>query len=291
MKAVLCKEWGDASTLAIEESEPRAPSASEVRITVCASGMNFADTLMIAGEYQFRPSFPFSPGFEVAGVIAEVGEDVEDLQTGDRVIAVLPYGGYAQEVTAPATHVVLPISEGMDFATAAAFPLAYGTAYLALVHRAHLKAGDVLVVHGGAGNVGRAAIEVGKHLNATVIATGGSEESLRVASEYGADHTIDYEQEDLRDRVEELTEGKGADVIFDPVGGDAFDASIRCVGWEGTILVIGFASGRVPETSAVRILLRNCAVVGTDWGGYLRRDPRWFGLLLQRHLAGMRKEH
>lgn len=272
MKAVVCKEWGDPSSLVIEEREPRAPSAGEVRITVCASGMNFADALMIAGEYQFRPSFPFSPGFEVAGVIAEVGEDVENLQSGDRVMAVLPYGGYAEEVTASATH-VLPISEGMDFATAAAFPLAYGTAHLALVHRAHLNGADVLVVHGGAGNVGRAAIEVGKHLNAIVIAIGGSEESLKVASEHGADHTIDYTQEDIKDRVEELTERKGADVIFDPVGGDAFDASIRCVGWEGTILVIGFASGRIPETSAVRILLRNCAVMGMDWGGYLRRDP------------------
>lgn len=272
MKAVLCKEWGDPSSLVVEEIGSSSPATGEVRIAVCASGMNFADALMIAGQYQFKPSFPFSPGFEVSGVLAEAGEGVDGLEPGDRVMAALPHGGYAEEVLAPSTN-VLRIPEGMDFPTAAAFPVAYGTAHLALVRRARLRTGDVLLVHGAAGNVGRAAVEVGKRLGATVIAAGGNEESLEIASEHGADHTIDYEQEDIRGRVEELTEGEGADVVFDPVGGDAFEASIRCVAWEGTILVIGFASGHIPETSAVRVLLRNCAVVGMDWGGYLRRDP------------------
>lgn len=272
MKAVLCKEWGDPSTLVVEEIESESPTTGEVRIAVHAAGMNFADALLIGGQYQFKPSLPFSPGFEVSGVVAEVGDGVEGLEPGDEVMAALPHGGFAEEVIAPSTN-VLRIPEGMGFSDAAAFPLAYGTAHLALVHRARLEAADVLLVYGAAGNVGRAAVEVGKRLGATVIGTGGNEESLRAASEHGADHTIDYEREDVRDRVEELTEGEGADVILDPVGGEAFDASIRCVAWEGTILVIGFASGHIPEVSAVRVLMRNCAVMGMDWGGYLRREP------------------
>lgn len=272
MKAVLCNEWADPSSLVIEDIEPGSPSEGEVLLTVHAAGVNFADNLLISGQYQFKPSLPFIPGFEVAGVVAEVDEGVDNLEPGDRVMAMLPHGGYAEEVITSAAH-VLTIPEGMDFSVAAAFPLAYGTAHLALVHRAQLEAGDVLLVHGAAGNVGRAAVEVGKRLGATVIGTGGSGESLRIASEHGAHYTINYEQEDIRDRVEELTENEGADVIFDPVGGDAFDASIRCVAWEGTILIIGFASGRIPEASAVRVLIRNCAVMGMDWGGYLRREP------------------
>ena len=238
---------------------------------VRAAGVNFADNLMIAGQYQFKPPFPFSPGFEVSGVIAEVGEGVDELEPGDRVMAALGHGGYAEEVVVPVAN-VLPIPEGMNFPTAAAFPLVYATAHLALIHRARLEANEVLLVHGGAGNVGRAAIEIGKRLGATVIATAGGPEHLRIASGHGADYAINYEQEDIRDRVEEITAERGADVILDPVGGDAFDASLRCVAWEGRIVVIGFASGRIPEAPAWRVLLRNCAVMGMDWGGYLRRD-------------------
>jgi NADPH:quinone reductase len=269
---VLCKEWGDPSTLSFEEVESPSPAAGEVRISVRAAGVNFADVLMIAGQYQFKPSFPFSPGFEVSGAVSNTGEDVDGLEPGDRVMAALPHGGYAEEVVVPAVN-VLPIPEGMGFPAAAAFPVAYGTAHLALTHRTRLEAGEVLLVHGGTGNVGRAAIEVSKRLGATVIATAGGPEHLEIAAEHGADYTIDYGQEDVRDRVEELTDGRGANVIFDPVGGDAFDASLRCVAWEGTILVIGFASGRIPEAPAWRVLLGNCAVVGLDWGGYLRHYP------------------
>jgi NADPH2:quinone reductase len=269
---MLCKEWGDPSALAFEEVESQSPAAGEIRVAVRASGVNFADVLMIAGQYQFKPPFPFSPGFEISGVVDKIGEGVESLEPSDRVMAALPHGGYAEEVVISATN-VLRIPDAMDFATAAAFPLAYGTVHLALTHRAGLGAGEALLVHGGAGNVGRAAIETGKHLGATVIATAGGPEHSEIASDHGADHTIDYEQEGIREKVEEFTDGKGADVIFDPVGGDAFDASLRCVAWEGTILVIGFASGRIPEAPAWRVLLRNCAVVGTDWGGYLRREP------------------
>jgi NADPH2:quinone reductase len=271
MRAMLCTEWGDPSILAFEEVEPSSLSVGEVRVAVRASGVNFADVLMIAGEYQFKPPFPFSPGFEVSGVVLDMGEDVDGLEPGDRVMAALPHSGYAEEVVVPAAN-LLPIPDGMNFSTAA-FPVAYGTAHLALTYRTHLETGEVLLVHGAAGNVGHVAIELGKCLGATVIAMGGGPESLQVATERGADHRIDYNQEDVRDRVMEITNDRGADVIFDPVGGDAFDASLRCVAWEGTILVIGFASGRIPEAPAWRVLLRNCAVVGLDWGGYLRCEP------------------
>jgi NADPH2:quinone reductase len=272
VKAVLCKGWGEPSDLAVEEAEAPSPGAGAVRVSVRAAGVNFADNLMVAGKYQFKPPFPFSPGFEASGIVAEVGLGVRDFKPGDRVMAALPHGGFAEEVVCPAMNAV-SIPDGMDFPSAAAFPVAYGTVHLALIHRAHLKEGQTLLVHGAAGNVGRAAVEVGKILGATVIATGGSPESLRAALRRGADHLVHYGEEDIRDSVLEITEGRGADVVFDPVGGDVFDASLRCVAWKGKILVIGFASGRIPDAPAWRILIRNCAVVGTDWGGYVRREP------------------
>lgn len=272
MRAVLCRAWGEPSTLEIEEVERPVPGPDEIRISVRASGVNFADALMVAGKYQFKPPFPFSPGFEVSGVVAETAGGVAGLEVGDRVMAALPHGGYAEEVVVPEANVV-QMPEGMDFPTAASFPVAYGTAHLALTHRANLKTGDVLLVHGASGSVGRAAVEIGKRLGTTVVATGGGPESLEVAARRGADHVIDYRREDVRDRVMEITDGRGANVVLDPVGGDAFDASLRCVAWEGVILTIGFASGRIPEAPAWRVLLKNCAVMGLDWGGYLRRDP------------------
>ena len=273
MRAMLCRQWGEPSVLAVEEVEGKVPAVGEVRVSVRAAGINFADNLMVAGRYQFKPPFPFSPGFEASGVVAEVGEGVRDLATGDRVMVALPHGGYAEEVVAPATS-VFGLPEDMDFPSGAAFPVAYGTVHLALVHRARLRRGQTLLVHGAGGNVGRAAVEVGKRLGAAVLATTGSARSLEVARERGADHLIRYDREDVRDRVLELTDGAGADVIFDGVGGDLFDASLRCVAWEGTVLVIGFAAGRIPEAPAWRLLLKSCAVIGVDWGGYLRREPQ-----------------
>ena len=272
MRAVLCREWGDPSSLTVEEVEGKAPAAGEVRVSVRAAGINFADNLMVAGRYQFKPPFPFSPGFEASGVVAEVGEGVRGLTSGDRVMVALGHGGFAEEVVAPAANVVM-LPEGMDFRSAAAFPVAYGTVHLALTHRARLQRGQVLLVHGAGGNVGRAAVEVGKHLGATVLATTGSDRGLEVARGRGADHLIRYDREDVRDRVLEITDGEGANVVFDPVGGGVFDASLRCVAWEGTVLVIGFAAGRIPEAPAWRLLLKSCAVIGVDWGGYLRREP------------------
>lgn len=272
MRAMLCRRWGDPLSLSFEKVDSMSSAARDVRISVHASGVNFADNLMIAGRYQLKPPFPFSPGFEVSGVVTRIGEDVDELKPGDRVMAALEHGGYAEEVVVPSTH-VLPIPEGMDFTTAAAFPVAYGTTHLALMYRARLEPGEVLVVHGAAGNVGRAAVEIGKRLGATVIATAGSSAHLEVAAGRGADHTIYYGRDNIRDRVLEITDGRGADVVIDPVGGDAFDESLRCVAWEGRILTIGYASGRIPEAPAWRILLRSCAVLGTDWGGYLMREP------------------
>ncbi len=272
MRAVLCREWGDPSVLAVEEVKGKAPAAGWVRISVRAAGINFADNLMVSGRYQFKTPFPFSPGFEASGVVAEVGEGVGSTAVGDRVMVALPHGGFAEEVLAPATS-VFRIPEVMDFRSAAAFPVAYGTVHLALVHRARLQKGQILLVHGAGGNVGRASVEVGKRLGATVLATAGSARSLEVARGRGADHLLRYDSEDVRDRVLELTGGDGADVVFDPVGGDVFDASLRCVAWEGTVLVIGFAAGRIPQAPAWRLLLKSCAVIGVDWGGYLRREP------------------
>lgn len=271
MKAVRCKEWGAPATLVVEEVAAPMPGAGAVRIAVRASGVNVADALMVAGQYQLPPPLPFSPGFEVAGEVAEVGDAVTGLAPGRRVLAVLPYGGYAEEVVTPAAN-VLPIPDAMGYPTAAAFPVAYSTAFLALTHRGRLAPGETLLVFGATGNVGRAAVEVGKRLGATVIATAGGPEQARAVVGAGADHALDYREDDVPQRVTELTGGRGAAVVFDTVGGDLFDAALDCIAWEGRILVVGFASGRVPAVPTVQTLLRNCAVVGTDWGAYLRRD-------------------
>jgi NADPH2:quinone reductase len=269
MRAVLCKTWGTPDTLALEELPSPQPGQNQVKIAVHACGINFADTLIIQGNYQTKPEPPFSPGMEVAGVVMACGAGVATFKPGERVMAVLSYGGFAEEVVAPAGAVVaLPVE--MDFVTAAGFPVAYGTSHLALTHRAHLRAGENLLVHGAGGGVGLTAVEIGKQLRATVIATAGSPDKLKIAAEYGADHLIDYSREDIRERVKALG---GADVVYDPVGGAAFDASLRCINWEGRILAIGFASGKVPQPPANILLVKNCAVIGLHWGAYLWRNP------------------
>lgn len=273
MRAVVCREWGGPESLALEEvAEPGAPGAGQVRIAVRAAGINFADTLMIRGKYQVKPDFPFSPGLEIAGIVEEVGSGVTSVRPGDRVMALLDHGGYAERAVARAAD-VFPIPDSMDFETAAGFPIAYGTSHVALWERAGLKPGETLVVHGAAGGVGLTAVEIGKAMGATVIASAGSAEKLEVASGRGADHLIDYRTEDIRARVKELTGGAGADVIFDPVGGDVFDASLRCIAWGGRLLVIGFAEGRIPQIPANILLVKNCAAVGVHWGAYRQHAP------------------
>jgi NADPH:quinone reductase len=281
MKAVLCREWGGPDSLRFEDAASPPLKPNEARIRVRACGVNFADTLMIAGKYQVKPEFPFTPGLEAAGEVVETGAEVTHLPIGTRVLAVLRFGGaYAEEIAVNADAVV-PIPDAMDFVTAAAFPVAYGTSHFALTHRGHLKPGETLLVLGAAGGVGLTAVEIGKQLGARVIAAAGGPEKLAVAREHGADALIDYQRESIRDRVRELTGGLGADVVFDPVGGDAFDQALRAVNWEARMLVIGFAAGRIQSVPANLILVKNISVIGVVWGAQAARDP----VLVSRNLA------
>ena len=273
MKAILCRGWGGPEDLSFEEVAPPPLAPHQVRIRVRACGINFADTLVIAGKYQVKPPFPFSPGIEVAGDIVEAGTEVGGLRPGQRVCAFLrACGGYSEEIAADAAATV-EIPDAMDYVTAAAFPVAYGTSHLALTHRGHLKPGETLLVLGAAGGVGLTAVEIGKALGARVIAAAGVPDKLAVAQAHGADELIDYTKESIRDRVRELTQGRGADVVYDPVGGDAFDQALRAVNWEARMLVIGFAGGRIQSVPANLVLVKNISVVGVVWGAQGERDP------------------
>ena len=271
MRAVLCHAWGDIDDLRLEDAPSPSLPAGHVRVAVHAAGVNFADTLLIKGEYQEKPPFPFAPGMEVAGTVAEVAPGVEGFREGDRVLAMLEAGGgYAEEAVARAEDVT-PIPSSMDWATAAAFPVVYVTSHLALRHRARLEPGEVLLVHGASGGVGLTAVEVGKAVGARVIATASSAEKLAVAREHGADHLVNYAEEDIRERVLALT--GGTDVVYDPVGGDAFAASLRCINPGGRILVIGFASGSIPQVPANHLLVKDASVLGFSLGQLRRHRP------------------
>lgn len=272
MRAVLCKEWGGPEKLVVEDVPRPALREGAVRVAVHAAGVNFADLLVIAGQYQEKPAFPFTPGAEAAGVVSEVGAGVSTLKPGDRVMALTGLGAYAEEVVVDATR-VLPIPDSMDFESAAAFPVAYGTSHGALEWRARLQAGEWLLVLGAAGGVGLAAVEIGKAMGARVIACAGGAEKLAVAQQHGADHVIDYSQEDIRERVKAITGGHGADVVYDPVGGDAFDAALRSIAWGGRMIVIGFAAGRIPQIPANIVLVKNIDVIGFYWGSYQAHNP------------------
>jgi NADPH2:quinone reductase len=272
VRAIVCKALGDESGLALDDVPPPALSEGSVSIRVRAAGVNFADGLLIAGKYQEKPALPFIPGFEVAGEVIEVASGVTVCRTGDRVMAITDAGGYAEQATARASDVhVLP--PAMDFVTAAGFPIAYGTAHHGLATKARLQAGETLLVHGAAGGVGLAAVEIGVATGATVIAAAGDEPKLAIAKAHGAAHGINYRTEDIRQRVKALTDGRGADVVFDPVGGSVFDASLRCTAIDGRILVIGFASGTVPQIPANILLVKNLTAIGYHWGAYRRHDP------------------
>ena len=285
MRALRCHTLGDLGSLRVDEIASPAVRTGQVRICVKAAGVNFPDILMCEGKYQVKPPVPFIPGLEVAGVVMEVGEGVTHVKPGDRVMAFARLaGGFASEIVLPG-GIVTPIPESMDFETAAAFPIAYGTAHFALDYRGHLKAGETLVVLGATGGVGLAAIECGKLLGARVIAAAGGADKLALAREYGADEAIDYRAENLRDRLRELTDGKGVDVVFDPVGGSHFDACVRAIGWEGRILVVGFASGDIPKPAANLILVKNFSVVGVVFGEHSHRFPDQSRVLLTRLLA------
>lgn len=273
MKAVLCKAFGPADTLVLEEVASPEPKKNEILIDVHAAAVNFPDTLIIEGKYQFKPPFPFSPGGEAAGVVAAVGEKVSHLKPGDRVMALTGWGSFAEQVAVPSYN-VMPIPKGIDFNSAAAFGMTYGTSMHALKQRANLQPGETLLVLGASGGVGLAAVEIGKAMGARVIAAASSAEKLEVAKAAGADALINYSEENLKDRVKELTNGQGADVIYDPVGGDLFDAAVRSINWNGRLLVVGFASGRIPELPVNLALLKGASVVGVFWGSFAQRQPQ-----------------
>ncbi|MCY4061187.1 MAG: NADPH:quinone oxidoreductase family protein [Chloroflexi bacterium] len=294
MKALLCHQFGTPEDLSLADIPSPPLGAGQVKIAVRACGVNFPDILMIGGLYQLKPPFPFSPGLEVAGDIIEVAEDVRDRRVGARVMATMMYGGFAEEVVVPAAA-LLPMPPEMSYEHGAGFPLVYGTSHVALTHRAQLQAGETLLVLGAAGGVGLTAVELGKRLGARVIAAASTSEKLELARAYGADDLINYSSENLRDRLNELTEGRGVDVIFDPVGGDLFDQAVRRLAWEGRYLVIGFASGRIPSLPANIALLKNASIVGTFWGAYLKNDPgiirASFAILTDWYASGLLKPH
>jgi len=293
MQALLCRALGSIANLEIGEVASPALGKDQVRIGVHASGVNFPDILMVEGKYQVKPELPFIPGLEVAGEVLQCTASVTHVRPGDRVMAFARHGGgHADEVLVPG-GIVTPLPDAMDYVTAAAFPVAYGTAHFALTHRGSLAAGETLLVLGAAGGVGLAAIEVGKLLGARVIAAASSVEKLAIASEHGADETINYQTESLRDQVYALTDGKGADVVFDPVGGEAFTQSVRCIGWQGSILIIGFASGNIPQVATNMILVKNFSVVGVVFGAHSWRYPddtrQRLGSLLAAYTQGYLK--
>lgn len=291
MKAVVCHEWGPVDLLRVEDVPPSPITADGVRIEVHAAGVNFADTLIVQGQYQERPPFPFSPGMEAAGVVTEVGPAVRDLHAGQRVLAFLDYGGFAEEVVARAIDVT-PIPDTMTFAIAAAFPVVYVTSHLALRDRARLQSGEVLLVHGASGGVGLTAVEVGKAVGATVIATASTEDKLALAVEHGADYGV-LSGEDVRTRVQALT--GGIDVAYDPVGGEMFTVSLHLIRPQGRILVIGFASGIVPQIPANHLLVKDASVLGFSLGQARRNRPdevrAALGELVQWYAEGRVRPH
>ncbi|MDC0501096.1 NADPH:quinone oxidoreductase family protein [Burkholderiales bacterium] len=272
MRAVLCKELGMPESLVLEEVPGLIPGPGQVLISVQACGVNFPDTLIIQGKYQFKPDLPFSPGGEISGVVKQVGSDVDSLKIGDRVIAFSTWGGFAEELVVDQTRTVI-ISDKMDYERASAFVLTYGTSYHALKDRAHLREGETLLVLGASGGVGLAAIQLGKAMGATVIAAASNPEKLSACQENGADYVINYAQDDLRQSVKEITKGRGVDVIYDPVGGSFSEKALRDMSWGGRFLVIGFAAGEIPKVPLNIPLLKGCSVVGVFWGEFTKREP------------------
>ena len=281
MKAVLCKAYGPPESLIVEDVPSPVPGPGEAVVSVKAASVNFPDVLIIENKYQVKPPLPFSPGSELAGIVKTVGEGVTAFKPGDRVMAITGYGAFAEEVKTEARR-MLAIPPGMDFATAAAFGLTYATSEHALVDRGALKAGETLLVLGAAGGVGLAAIEIGKVLGARVIACASTDDKLAVCREHGADETINYATEDLRERIKALTSGAGADVVYDPVGGPYTELALRSIAWRGRLLVVGFAAGEIPKIPLNLTLLKGCSIVGVFWGDFTRREPQRFAEAMAR---------
>lgn len=281
MKAVVCKQWGLPETLVLEDMPELTVKPGEVLIDIMAAAVNFPDVLVIQNKYQFKPELPFTPGNELAGTVRAVGEGVAGFQPGDRVFAFVPQGAFAQQILVPAAT-VMRMADSMDFDTAAALTLTYGTSHHAVVDRAALQPGETMLVMGAAGGVGLAAIEIGKALGARVIAAASTDEKLAICRAHGADDTINYSSEDLREGIRRTTGGKGPDVIYDPVGGGYTEPAFRSIAWRGRYLVIGFANGEIPKLPLNLPLLKGASVVGVFWGDFARREPA-------RHEAAMQE--
>lgn len=273
MKAVVCKAYGPPEQLEIVELAPLIPVAGQVVIAVKACAVNFPDTLIIQGLYQYKPPLPFTPGSDVAGIVKAVGAGVDPALVGQRVVAFTSTGGFAEEVIGNA-HALISIPESIDFASAASFVMTYGTAYHALHDRAQLQPGETVLVLGAAGGVGLATIDLAKLLGARVIAAASSSEKLELCRRYGADASINYQSENLRESVKQLTGGKGVDVIFDPVGGQYTEPAVRSMAWNGRYLIIGFAAGDIPRIPLNLPLLKVCSLVGVFLGSFAEHDPR-----------------
>jgi len=272
MKALVCTRYGPPEHLEIRDLPQPEPGPREVRVRVKACSLNFPDTLIIQGLYQFKPDLPFIPGSDIAGVVSAVGLEVKHLQPGQDVFGLVTYGGFAEEVIVPANR-CFPKYPGMSFEQAAAFTMTYATSYHALKDRAKLQAGETLLVLGASGGVGLTAVELGKVMGARVLAAASSGEKLALCQDYGADALINYQETDLKQAVKDLTEGKGANVVYDPVGGSYSEPALRATAWEGRFLIVGFAAGDIPRIPLNLPLLKGCALVGVFWGDFATRNP------------------
>ncbi len=273
MKAIICREFGLPESLEFGELPEPGIGDNQVLISVEACGVNFPDVLIIQNKYQFKPELPFSPGGEVAGKVEAVGEGVKNLAAGDVVLALCGWGGFAEKVAVDADR-VFPLPHGFPAQIAATTLYTYGTSFHALKDRAEIKEGETLVVLGAAGGVGLAAVELGKLMGAKVIAAASSDEKLELCKSKGADEVINYESEDLKARIKELTDGRGADVIYDPVGGKYTEAALRAMGWKGRYLVVGFANGEIPKIPANLALLKGCSIMGVFWGQFSKLESK-----------------
>ena len=270
-RAVVCRALGVPATLRLEELPSRALNPGEVRVAIRAAGLNFPDVLMAAGEYQLKPELPFTPGMEAAGDVTEVGAEARGVSVGDKVIVKMRHGAFTDEaVVTPAQ--LTPLPSNFDYAEGATYLAGHGTAYHALIDRGRVEPGEVLLVHGAGGGVGLAAVEIGKMLGATVIATASSDEKLAVAKSRGADHLVRYDREPFRDAVKRITDGRGADVVFDPVGGEVFENSMRCIAWGARLLVIGFTGG-IGSAKTNLLLIKGASVLGVRAGEAVRKNP------------------
>jgi NADPH:quinone reductase-like Zn-dependent oxidoreductase len=272
MRAILCKELGPANTLVIDDIPSPEPGKGQVKVRVKAAGLNFPDTLIIEGKYQIKPELPFSPGGEMAGEVLAVGEGVQRFKPGQRVMGLTGYGAFAEEILVPENQLI-PVPDGMNDHTAAAFSMVYGTSYHALKQRANIQPGETLLVLGASGGVGLAAVELGKAMGATVIAAASSAEKLEVAKEAGADDLINYAEDDLKDALKQRYP-KGVDVIYDPVGDRFTEAAIRNMAWNGRLLIVGFAAGDIPKIPANLALLKGCSIIGVFWGAFTQKEPQ-----------------